>query len=408
MAQSSSYTPVTIYRSETAGTLPAASKLNVGELALNITDRKLYTKDSEGNVVEITNGNDHVHDVVDDRLIIAGGNTGEVLTKIDGTDYNVEWASSAVQGQAHRYWKVITDATSGSDLRIDALAFWTDGVIFSGSQRFKPGSRIDASSATASEGIEDTSASGLPNPTKNYSNLLDESAPTILFNRDTSDLVVSVDVDFNDPVWVSSVQYLPENDGSGGTTDANFSVVKVYYSDDGSNYTLANTFDAEGSNWDQTVAGWSPHFALVDDPNDGSSEDAIFGNAVRTVPPREGGGGFEWNYVESTSNVSAVAGTYYLVSGFSLGVTLPSNPSNGDKVAVRNVGSTNEVTFFTGNSESIEGFDPNSDVITLPTNQGGNSPAEDVQPHVTLIYMTVNNTTSWWVVNGSIDISGGS
>lgn len=65
MAQSGDYTPITIYRSETADTLPLAGNLSVGEIAVNIADRKLYTKNSSEEVVELSGGNDHTHEAAD-------------------------------------------------------------------------------------------------------------------------------------------------------------------------------------------------------------------------------------------------------------------------------------------------------------------------------------------------------
>lgn len=61
MAQTGDYTPITIYRSETASAVPLTSRLAVGELALNITDKKLYTKNTSEEIVEITNSGDHTH-----------------------------------------------------------------------------------------------------------------------------------------------------------------------------------------------------------------------------------------------------------------------------------------------------------------------------------------------------------
>lgn len=40
-------------RSETAGSAPDASVLVVGELALNLSDGKMYSKDSSGTVVQM-------------------------------------------------------------------------------------------------------------------------------------------------------------------------------------------------------------------------------------------------------------------------------------------------------------------------------------------------------------------
>lgn len=43
-------------RSETASSVPSASDLAVGEIAVNISDQKIYTKNSGGTVVEIGSG----------------------------------------------------------------------------------------------------------------------------------------------------------------------------------------------------------------------------------------------------------------------------------------------------------------------------------------------------------------
>ena len=49
MAQSG-YTPIQLYYSTTTGNTPTAGNLNNGELAINITDGKLYYKDNTGTV----------------------------------------------------------------------------------------------------------------------------------------------------------------------------------------------------------------------------------------------------------------------------------------------------------------------------------------------------------------------
>jgi hypothetical protein len=46
-------TTIKIKRSETANNVPSASDLAVGELAMNPTDQKMWTKLSNGTVVEI-------------------------------------------------------------------------------------------------------------------------------------------------------------------------------------------------------------------------------------------------------------------------------------------------------------------------------------------------------------------
>ena len=42
-------------RSETATAVPSAGDLDVGEIAINSADQKIYTKKSDGTVVEVAN-----------------------------------------------------------------------------------------------------------------------------------------------------------------------------------------------------------------------------------------------------------------------------------------------------------------------------------------------------------------
>ncbi len=45
----SGYTPIITYNSSTASAVPTSGNLTSGELAVNTTDKKIYTKDSGGN-----------------------------------------------------------------------------------------------------------------------------------------------------------------------------------------------------------------------------------------------------------------------------------------------------------------------------------------------------------------------
>jgi hypothetical protein len=42
-------------RSETASSAPASGDLEVGEIAVNSADQKIYTKKSDGTIVEVAN-----------------------------------------------------------------------------------------------------------------------------------------------------------------------------------------------------------------------------------------------------------------------------------------------------------------------------------------------------------------
>ena len=49
-------TKVIIKKSAVAGKIPTASQLDYGELAINVIDKKLYTKDNIGNIIELGGG----------------------------------------------------------------------------------------------------------------------------------------------------------------------------------------------------------------------------------------------------------------------------------------------------------------------------------------------------------------
>ena len=55
MAQAG-FTPIQIYYSTTTGAVPDAADMVVGELALNVADKLLFTKDGSGLVVGISGG----------------------------------------------------------------------------------------------------------------------------------------------------------------------------------------------------------------------------------------------------------------------------------------------------------------------------------------------------------------
>ena len=48
-------TVIKLKRSETASSVPSTSDLQVGELAINTADKKIYVKDSGNNIIEVAN-----------------------------------------------------------------------------------------------------------------------------------------------------------------------------------------------------------------------------------------------------------------------------------------------------------------------------------------------------------------
>jgi hypothetical protein len=80
-------TPILIYNSATASQVPLAANLSQGELAINVTDKKLYSKDSGGNVILIaSSGGDVTGPATSTNLAIPtfSGTTGKLLLNNSG------------------------------------------------------------------------------------------------------------------------------------------------------------------------------------------------------------------------------------------------------------------------------------------------------------------------------------
>ena len=98
------YTSLVIYNSSTASSTPSAVNLLQGELALNVTDKRLFTKDAGGNVVLVgvdlstaqTLTNKTLTGAVENAPTINGYTDG-VVTANTTTAYTINIASASVQ-----------------------------------------------------------------------------------------------------------------------------------------------------------------------------------------------------------------------------------------------------------------------------------------------------------------------
>jgi hypothetical protein len=133
-------TTIKIKNSNVAGKIPAAGSLESAELALNIKDQKLYSKDADGNVFEIGNaanvpgggtppgsGNeigDLFFDTTDNTLLYWDGSawkpvvSGETIGLDDLNDVTVD---GAADGQVLAY-----DANSGQWVAVDTASLAVD------------------------------------------------------------------------------------------------------------------------------------------------------------------------------------------------------------------------------------------------------------------------------------------
>ena len=96
MPQSSSYSKITVYRSHTAGAVPALANMSEGEIAINTADGKIYTRNDNDEIVDLSGGNNHTHEAVDitdiesyvdSRVLIANRPTVE---DVSATSYTLD------------------------------------------------------------------------------------------------------------------------------------------------------------------------------------------------------------------------------------------------------------------------------------------------------------------------------
>jgi hypothetical protein len=102
---------IKLKRSETASSAPSSSDLAVGEVALNTVDRKIYVKNSSGQVIEVANystggGSVALNDLSD--VTTTGATAGQVLTAQAGSPTTFAFA---------------TPATAADDSFINAIIF---------------------------------------------------------------------------------------------------------------------------------------------------------------------------------------------------------------------------------------------------------------------------------------------
>ena len=102
--------------SSTAGAVPIAGDLVQGEIAVNVTDKKLYTKNASGSVVQITptvNDNGFKNRIINGAMMIDQRNAGAAITGVGNGAYTLDrWrALQSTDGVATV--QQVSDAPSG-------------------------------------------------------------------------------------------------------------------------------------------------------------------------------------------------------------------------------------------------------------------------------------------------------
>jgi hypothetical protein len=120
MAQTG-FTPIALYNTSTAAAVPVNTNLVNGELAINITDEKLYFKNAAGtvkllaaNLTPVANGGTGAATLTANNVLLGNG-TSAVQVVAPGTSGNVLTSNGTT-------WSSTTPAASGAS-KGQAIAF---------------------------------------------------------------------------------------------------------------------------------------------------------------------------------------------------------------------------------------------------------------------------------------------
>ena len=120
MAQTG-FTPIALYNTSTAAAVPVNTNLVNGELAINITDEKLYFKNAAGtvkllaaNLTSVANGGTGATSLTANNVLLGNG-TSAVQVVAPGTSGNVLTSNGTT-------WSSTTPAASGAS-KGQAIAF---------------------------------------------------------------------------------------------------------------------------------------------------------------------------------------------------------------------------------------------------------------------------------------------
>lgn len=422
MAESSNFTSVVVYKSETPGNIPAAVNLQVGELALNIADKTFYTKNSLEEIVEI--GPSSLLDGIT-NIEITDLQDGDILVYNGVTDTWENQENVSTDGitdpDGHRYWRILFGLDTAPGLiSVQDCVLYVRGGGFQNGERFDKGIAVSPTNFDAS--LAGINVEGDPD------NFFTGSTITVSPLAPSSYGGVSVDFGTdsnNNPIKVSLTGIDIKNTNN---LDNCPDVIEISYSDNGVEWTVTSVITEVAAKTDNILSptGPLPHFANM---NWGRTVGTVvlFDENMPTIPPvgdqliPEGGTtnqvlskasnadyDVEWvdtrwlNYIGTGSfNITATPGNYYLCSANGATVDLPAVPSDGDRIGIRNLSNFSELSINPLGADPIEGENTSTHTFTLSINDT----TSPVLEYVVLVYTTVDGTLGWWAVDGRLNVT---
>lgn len=115
---------IVLKKSSVAAKVPLSTDLEVGEIAVNLTDQKLYSKKTDGTVILVGTGTNG------DNVIGASSSTDNALVRFDGTTGKLIQNSTVTlddNGNANNINSIVFDTTPTALPTASGTMFWDEG-----------------------------------------------------------------------------------------------------------------------------------------------------------------------------------------------------------------------------------------------------------------------------------------
>lgn len=122
-------TRIKLLRSTTAGNVPLDSDLEYGELALNLTDKRVYAKDSANNVYIVSQGFDDINNLANGAILVMEKATVEAAeTNLPNTD---SISVDSFDASTYRSAKYFIQGSQGTNYQaIEVILLHNDSAVY--------------------------------------------------------------------------------------------------------------------------------------------------------------------------------------------------------------------------------------------------------------------------------------
>jgi hypothetical protein len=329
-------TTIQIQYSDTPGAAPTTLDLTVpAELAVNVADGQLYTRDTANNIRKLGGATDINGDTTFDGdvivegdlvvtnttflegdLIVEGDTTIEGNTTIDGSltvTNNIITGGGYTAGRPYRYWRLVNAACSGPyAVQLDEIEIFSPVGT----------SEVNVFSQAVFTGTDNDLGNPIDKLGDGEVNPLIAAVGWLKATVEDSGFYLQWDFGAGNAKIITAIRQYRAYAGDPDVTGY-FSQFEMQASDDGDDW--ARTFYVSH----QYVGGILPDVAQ------NSWSERYW---LETTPAYSGGGSTYWDFVlpEKTASFNAVAGSFYIINtnaaSGDVTMILPATPASGDRV----------------------------------------------------------------------------